>query len=96
MSEKCGVILRIWVLAFRADIFALIAVSFSRTLLPQMGIPWMMPKEIFQLDFHGVPKTLVVLLDVYVLLSYSDISVLYGCWALMFVLTVNDLVDGMR
>ena len=75
---KGGLILRVTVLAFRADMFSMIAVSFARALLPQMGIPWMVPKEIFELDSFGILPTLIVALDVYVLRGHFGVVWLLG------------------
>ena len=58
----------------------------------------MVPKEIFQSDWHKILATLIGTLDVYTSCCHMRISLccIYSCWALKFMLTTNDIVDATR
>ena len=95
-SAICGLVLRVTIYAFRADMSFMLATSFARFFLPQVELLRIMPKEIMHFDSYRIVDTLILLLEISVLLSFADISVVYACRALAFVLTTNDIIDVMR
>ena len=95
MSAKCGLLLRITLYAFRGDAFCYFLVCFLRTLVPQMRIPPIMPKAIYEMNSFGLVIA-AFLLELSVAISYAELSVWYGSYVVTFMLTLNDLVGAMR